>query len=288
MKLILNEEIAFKNPKWNVDFHIWNQMNTMPHSHTFYEIFIVTKGVLHHTVNGTDELLSVGDMRLINPEDNHYQFSDKANTATTLNFSFSKDYLSNCGFGDENILLLLSSREFSNLYHLSNSELNYIVHLADSIATSLSQNDEVRKIKIMILFLIDYFISYHKDFSDETVPECFLKFVRLINDPRYFTLSVSDLCKKINYTPSAMSAIFKKYSGETIIKYITDVKINYACNILKNTNYSITTLTSILGYDSISHFDHIFKNKVGVTPKQFKKNTSSANDYTYPHINPQR
>ena len=98
MKIILNEQIAFKKAETNVDYQIWDQLNTIIHGHTFFEIFIVTKGVLHHTLNGKEERLTAGDIRLITPDDVHSQINDSIDTAVTVNLSFNRLFLKECGF----------------------------------------------------------------------------------------------------------------------------------------------------------------------------------------------
>ena len=271
MKIILNEQIAFKKAETNVDYQIWDQLNTIIHGHTFFEIFIVTKGVLHHTLNGKEERLTAGDIRLITPDDVHSQINDSIDTAVTVNLSFNRLFLKECGFLYKNTDDILRSKNCIRLQHLDSQELNYMIHIANSITKSVDIDEETRLTKTLILLLLNSFITSHSDIIDRKSPKWLTTLLKLLNDPQYFATPISEVCSMVNYSPSAMSALFKKETNQTIVGYVTNVKINYACNLLRNTNYSISTITSLLGYDSISHFDHIFKKKIGMTPNQYKK-----------------
>jgi AraC-like DNA-binding protein len=61
---------------------------------------------------------------------------------------------------------------------------------------------------------------------------------------------------------------FKKVLGITPKEYITNLKLTEAKKMLKTQN--VTEVAYNLGYDNISYFIAIFKNKYGITPKQYK------------------
>jgi AraC-like DNA-binding protein len=66
---------------------------------------------------------------------------------------------------------------------------------------------------------------------------------------------------------------FKKITGVTPKEYLTDLKLSKAKDMIKHT--SITDAAFDLGYENISYFISLFKNKYGMTPKQYKKNIDS-------------
>lgn len=63
--------------------------------------------------------------------------------------------------------------------------------------------------------------------------------------------------------------LFKKITGVAPKEYLTDLKLSKAVEMLKTTN--VTAVAYDLGYENISHFIALFKNKYGVTPKQYQK-----------------
>ena len=48
-------------------------------------------------------------------------------------------------------------------------------------------------------------------------------------------------------------------------------KINYAKNILKTTENSITEIADLLGYSSDASFINAFKKRAGISPARFRR-----------------
>ncbi len=81
-------------------------------------------------------------------------------------------------------------------------------------------------------------------------------------------ISINLLAYNLNMSEANFSNSFKKIMGMTPKEYITNLKLTKAKEMLKNQN--VTEVSYDLGYDNISHFIALFKNRYGITPKQFK------------------
>lgn len=62
----------------------------------------------------------------------------------------------------------------------------------------------------------------------------------------------------------------KKYYGVTVTEFINDLRLNYAANMLKNSNMSILDICYDCGFDNTSYFHRKFKEKYDVTPLKFR------------------
>ena len=85
-----------------------------------------------------------------------------------------------------------------------------------------------------------------------------------------------DLCVKtvalhFNLTVSNLSHRVKKLTGRNISDYITEVRMDYAHELLKNTDFSIQTISTMLGYSQASGFVTKFKKYYSVTPAEYRK-----------------
>ena len=92
-------------------------------------------------------------------------------------------------------------------------------------------------------------------------------------------ISISLLAYDLNMSEANFSNSFKKVMGVTPKEYITNLKLTKAKGMLKNQN--VTEVAYDLGYDNISHFIALFKNKYGITPKQFKSIGNAPVIYKY-------
>lgn len=84
-------------------------------------------------------------------------------------------------------------------------------------------------------------------------------------------ISLSDLSKHFNRSPSHISHLFKKERGLTIRAYCNDLKLEDAAELLSKTNKSVTEVAYDTGFNDTSYFIHLFKQKFGVSPLRYKK-----------------
>ena len=63
---------------------------------------------------------------------------------------------------------------------------------------------------------------------------------------------------------------FREEKGCTLVQYLTRVKMDYAQNFLRSTNFPVREIATRLGYDSVSHLCHVFKASTGKTPRQYR------------------
>lgn len=84
-------------------------------------------------------------------------------------------------------------------------------------------------------------------------------------------LSRSTLADMVFLSADHLARIFKKETGETLVKYITDKRINAAKELLSNTQTPIAQVASEVGYDNYSYFTKIFKEKIGFSPGDYRK-----------------
>lgn len=83
-------------------------------------------------------------------------------------------------------------------------------------------------------------------------------------------ISVEELSKHTGLSPSYLSRLFRKETGESITEYIIKRKINAAKNMLKYSGYSISEISATLAFSCQSYFTKIFKELEGVTPKKYR------------------
>ncbi|EOS23419.1 hypothetical protein C806_02924 [Lachnospiraceae bacterium 3-1] len=84
-------------------------------------------------------------------------------------------------------------------------------------------------------------------------------------------ISLNYVADKVNLAPAYVSYIFKKETNQTLVKFITDVKMQKAKQLLEEGNLKIVQIGRACGYGNQSYFNRLFKNYYGVTPKQYRE-----------------
>ena len=89
--------------------------------------------------------------------------------------------------------------------------------------------------------------------------------------------SVADLAKKCCVSESALYHLFQKKLGQTPVSLLNSIKINIAIEYLENSNYSISTVSRMVGFNSENHFRRVFTDLTGTTPLKYRKSGYSVN-----------
>ena len=87
----------------------------------------------------------------------------------------------------------------------------------------------------------------------------------------YEDISLDFLADEVGFAPSYLSYVFKKETGENIIKFLTDYRMEKAKQLLDEGTLKIVQIAKQCGYDNQSYFNRLFKNAYGMTPKQYRE-----------------
>lgn len=85
------------------------------------------------------------------------------------------------------------------------------------------------------------------------------------------TLHLNELSRLFYLQPNTISKNFANIFGKTINHYIHSVRITHAVRILEESDVSITELAYMTGYSSLNTFLRHFKDTMGISPFQYKK-----------------
>lgn len=80
-----------------------------------------------------------------------------------------------------------------------------------------------------------------------------------------------------------ISRYIKENKGESPKQIFMQLKMQEVCRLLKETNYSVTTISLELGFASSQHLSTQFKTFFGVTPKQYKEQQKLLNQESLSH-----
>jgi AraC-like DNA-binding protein len=73
----------------------------------------------------------------------------------------------------------------------------------------------------------------------------------------------------------AFTRFFKKCTGKTFVKYLTELRVGAACRLLVETDRTVTQVCYSTGFNNISNFNRRFRQIKGVSPRDFRRQYSS-------------
>lgn len=83
--------------------------------------------------------------------------------------------------------------------------------------------------------------------------------------------SAKDIAKECCISESKLYHLFKSQLNQSPLHYLNSIKINKAIFYLENSNYSITTISQLVCFNSENHFRKIFADFTGTTPSKYRK-----------------
>ena len=83
--------------------------------------------------------------------------------------------------------------------------------------------------------------------------------------------ALSDLCG-VSY--SYFKRLFIMKFNTSPVKYITEKRIAYACDLLVSNKYSVSDIAAATGYGDVYYFSRVFKENTGMTPSEYRKSSS--------------
>ncbi|GGH36480.1 response regulator transcription factor [Paenibacillus segetis] len=85
-------------------------------------------------------------------------------------------------------------------------------------------------------------------------------------------ISIQGLASRFYLSPNYLCQLFKKEVGETIVEYVSRLRIQYACKLLKETDHTIQQVGEQCGFQDYFYFTRIFKRYNKITPTQYRVN----------------
>lgn len=83
--------------------------------------------------------------------------------------------------------------------------------------------------------------------------------------------SLTEVAAKFYLSPYYLSRLFRRVTGQSIVDYINNRRIEAAQKLLENTELSISAVAEQTGFSSAAHFRRVFREVMGTGPLQYRK-----------------
>lgn len=247
---------------------------TPPHKHSFWEAVIVLMGESVHEVNNCSFKLCEGDMLVMKPGDSHsYKIKDPHNylhfdlylTSAVLKNAgdyFNIDF-SNMAETTAPVKLEFGTEERQTI----DDRLKQLLIIQNS-PSDTQRAEVIYRYLVALLVAKFYDANYEKE---QNTPEWYTKLIVAMNDPGILQGSVDNLARIVNFSHGYLCKIFKSYTGERLIDYFTKMKLDYSKTLMYNSQLNLLQISSMIGYDSLSHYIRVFKKFNSLTPQVYRK-----------------
>ncbi|MFB5193556.1 helix-turn-helix transcriptional regulator [Neobacillus sp. KR4-4] len=98
-------------------------------------------------------------------------------------------------------------------------------------------------------------------------------------DKHYLSeIDLNATASQLNMSPSYLTHAFKAGTGYSPMQYIIRRRIGEAQSFLLMTDFSMSEIAGIVGFNSLSNFHKVFQKYIGVSPKKYREIYKPNND----------
>lgn len=273
-------EIKIGNAKFRftTDAQAIKPAHSKAHSHTNYELFFVWEGEVE--IRTDNEIFSAEDNQavLIAPTYYHQSFTKDDSKKINLYFSFtktgkhtkSKDIYSEFekAFSKVSVLRIENTREIEK----------YL-----SAFKSISSEECFGKEERISAILKSFIFAMYDCLTDKCIEEIHFDSIsktgenygyeidNLLNRNFSEKIDLDYLAEKLCLSPKRVSVIIKSLYGKSFRQVKTEMKIQLAKQLLRETDLTISQIAQNIGYDSTRGFLTAFSQMTKMTPSQYRE-----------------
>lgn len=110
-----------------------------------------------------------------------------------------------------------------------------------------------------------------KEEDSEKIPNLFVQkaadYIKLNYSEK---ISIKEIADQLYLSPNYLSELFKKHTGKTISEYLTEYRLEKACQLLDHAEYRVGDVSGMVGIHDGRYFSNMFKKKYGMTPTEYR------------------
>ncbi len=259
---------------------VYPNYQALCHWHEDIELIRIFSGQMDYYINGKHILLKENDSLLINAKHMHYGYSEQ-----------EKECFFSCILFQTS--LLTGNKVLSQNYTipvLENADLEYVhfdgtteygretAELLDQIVALKESGSYAYEMEVIGLLHIlwsrmlrhtDTLSMVHRS-SNQTDMSVQKDMVAFIFQHYSEKITLADIAASGHVCRSKCCSIFKHYLQQSPIDFLNSYRLKASCNLLINTDISITEIALACGFNHLSYFSKMFFDTFACTPSEYR------------------
>lgn len=264
------------------------------HSHEYLQLCYIKKGRCHHLVDKQTTTLVTGDFVAIPPFLAHEMTSINDEIIEIVLIDFMPFFVNEQMRNYDELDTTLDFAYIKPFVHLKNQQLPKVnLNSArqaevEDLIEKMTKELERRELGYQFSVkadLLKLLVIVARELERKTDPyrlttansrKDLYEAIEYIKQNYQEEIKLEDLARLSGMAPTYFSNLFKNTLNKPFIKYLNEVRIRNAMDLLKDSNYNVTEISMQVGYNHLSHFNRVFKQVTGVTPSEFRKNNEAT------------
>jgi AraC-like DNA-binding protein len=247
------------------------------HYHPEYELTCILKGKGKRLVGDSYERFEAGDLILLGPILPHTWVTEKQikENCSAIVIQFTHEFIEQLfKFPEMKCCEKLFAKAGRGL-HFNTSKNNDCVLLLQKML----QSNELARLTLLMQVLqqlsnkknVPLTSPQYKPMKGNENQQRINKVFVYVEKEFKESVSVKKAAALIHLSESAFCKFFKRASGKTFSDYTNEIRTAHTCQLLIETDKSISEIAFSAGFESLTYFNRVFLRKKKVTPGRYRK-----------------
>lgn len=242
------------------------------HKHNKYgELVCATHGEFEHCINGETTVQRAGEIVFIREADAHSLSGEQfayVNVMFNANWLLRlEQYVETPGLAEKLIGAPASPRALVPLHEQARTEQS-LEQLLSYSSSALGRRFFAR---FLLTVVTQYLAPLQKHTFAEDVPEWLREALVWLSDQRPLYPSLKELVQHSCRCHEHFSREFSRHMGVTPSRYLANLKIEHAAEMLLTTNHKLLEICHASGFENESYFFRLFRKSKGITPLEYRR-----------------
>lgn len=244
------------------------------HDHEYWEVMLVHTGIVRQDIEGKSYDLYENDICIVAPTTAHTVIEDTDKPLKWVNFEINADFF-------EEFLRNIYKEELERIKEkgivrskLEKEEVRRVFDRLWKIQEIQANEGEKQswRIKALVAEIVLNFINSDKKVeSREKMHPIVASVLQQFSKEENLKKNFREICRELNYVEEYVIRLFQREGLLSPNKYFIEKKLERARGLLETTDMRVIEIADAVGYQSLSHFNRVFKERFGGTPTQYKK-----------------
>ena len=273
---LFNSRVPFREKKkplrilsaGTYQLYTWPKLPTLrPRGRVDWQIIYIAAGKGHFVLDGREVIVPAGNMILYQPKQvqDYFYFGKDKTQVWFVHFTGReiRNILKHYKIPTDCYILHTGlSQEYENLFRRMRDELvnfswgyeEMLTYLFRELLLTMHRRmtESAPRVSGFIQDEIDRARTYFEEHYNKEI-------------------SIEQYAVSRNMSTSWFNRSFRSAMGTSPMKYILNIRIRNAQTLLETTDYSISVIASLVGYDNPMYFSRLFRKAKGMTPSRYRK-----------------
>lgn len=255
-----------------------------PHKHDYIELCYVWSGASVQTIEGKEVITKQGDVCIFDTQAVH-SIEAAGENDIIVNILMRKEFFDTAflsrmtkqGIVSEFLVDAVTKNRKNKHYlyfpsHRNPKVQDIVEHMLSEYLEADLGMEEVLESYVIILFT-ELLRTLRNDSREQENISSEVQILELLAyiEENYEHCTLSDMGKAFGMHGNYLTALLKEKTGRSFLEHVQEQKMKKARMLLENTDMPMAELVPMCGYNNINFFYKKFKESMGCTPAQFRR-----------------